>query len=327
MKIELIKGANKYSGFLESEFYSSINYISRYFELCYTQDSDTTNQIGFKKGDIAQIKIDNKLYLTGRLDLVRTSLGDNGLKITLVGRSKSAQLVDCSAPFEPGELLNQDALQIARRLCEPFGIEVKSSLASFGEKFPVWSINTGESVWSNLQRLAWQRGLLFRDSPDGSIVIDTLKRVESETSLQLGKNILTFDHEDSLLNRFSEYTILGQSKDDFHMKETAYDSEIGFYRPKVLISPLSTSRDQLRSNVAYEKQLRKQRGEDLTVLVGGWEDGESFFNINTLIKTNIPIISLNDQMLISGVRLKQSQSQGLSAELELEEKDSFNFEK
>ena len=65
------------------------------------------------------------------------------MQTELSGRSASADLVDCADPLQAWQ--NQTALQIARALCEPYGIKVADEVG-LSEVFDDFASQPGETV-------------------------------------------------------------------------------------------------------------------------------------------------------------------------------------
>src|SRR5690606_22559757 len=90
-------------------------------------------------------------------------------------------------------------LQAATALSSQFGISVRSDTDT-GAVFLSESINNGETVFSILDRMAKQRGVILGTDPDGTLVIRSLADGRATTAIVEGENVLsaslTADHSD-----------------------------------------------------------------------------------------------------------------------------------
>ncbi len=110
--------------------------------------------------------------MTGYVDAVEIERSDTTASVTLRGRSKTADLIDCSPELDSLELTGLDLAAVARVVCKPFGIEVVCP--DSGPVFPVSAAHHGETAWKLIERLARQRKLLLMDDEEGRLVLAQL---------------------------------------------------------------------------------------------------------------------------------------------------------
>lgn len=117
------------------------------------------------------VKIDGSLQFTGYLYRRRPSLTVDGSLMEVECFSRTRELIR-SATRPPYEFYGLTLKQIAEQLCAPFSIAVTSS--DSGESDLVFeeqqTIARTASIFSFLQNLARQRGLLVTDTPEGSLM-------------------------------------------------------------------------------------------------------------------------------------------------------------
>lgn len=171
--------------------------------------------------------LDDDKVMTGYIDRVTVRYDARSHAVSIAGRSKTSDLVDCSV-VELKSWANVNLHELAKILCRPFGIEVVCDI-DVGKAFPIAAAQLGEEPWKLLERLARQRMVLLTDDPEGRLVLTRLghtyaadkikhphggwKQVEGER-----------DHSD----RFSEYIVKGQASSAWapHQSSLAIGGEI-----------------------------------------------------------------------------------------------------
>jgi prophage tail gpP-like protein len=97
------------------------------FEVRLTEFIPGQDAIKILRGATVKVKIGRDLVLTGYVDRVTRTYDARSHSVTIVGRSKCADLVDCSAEWPGGQIVGSSVLEIAQKLAAPYGITVASS--------------------------------------------------------------------------------------------------------------------------------------------------------------------------------------------------------
>lgn len=285
-----------------------------------------------KPGDRIHCHLGSNALFEGFIDKLSISLSQSSRNITIQGRDRTCDLVDCSVVGD-SEFNDVNFTSIATKLLSPFGLKVIQN-ADVGSNFPKFTIRQGETVFEALLRAAKERQLILLSSTHGNLVIT--KRGSSRASSELieGVNVLSaavnFDNTD----RFSEYIIKGQStgllgtaQDATQNQGKATDSGMGRYRPTVIISENAVDNDGAQKRAEFESTFRAAKAAQVNVVVRGWrqKDG-SLWEVNQLVQIDIKSIGIKSQMLIQRVKFDQSEN-GRRCELELVRPDAFEFKK
>lgn len=216
---------------------------------------------------------DGELLITGYLDNVAPNYNAEDHSISVSGRDKTADLVDCSAPAT--QWIGRSLAAVARELCAPFGISV---IDQAGANAPFRSLkpNDGETVFDMLDQAARIRGVLLITDGKGNLVITRAGTARANDALRLGQNILSGSGNFDLRDVFSSYSLKGQQPgDDWLSGETAAavmakasDSRIKRHRPLTLIAdgPLDAA---AREQVTWERNVRWGRSQSITYSVQG----------------------------------------------------------
>ena len=150
------------------------------FSIEVTEKYPTGGDIDLKAGTPCTVQIGGDLVLTGYVDRYASSISASQHTIRVEGRSKSEDLVDCSALVpstsagseskEGMQVVDGATLDIARKLAAPYHVEVQST-AGDGITVPQFNINLGETVWEIIDRITRYSQMLVYDMPDGSIML------------------------------------------------------------------------------------------------------------------------------------------------------------
>ncbi len=252
-------------------------------------------------GNECTLAVDGTPLVTGYVDDIAREIDASAHAVSISGRDKTGDLVDCSAVYKTGIFYNFDLAYIAQALLKPFkiGLFINTDL---GAQFRKVRIEPGESVFELLDRLARHRGVLLTTDGRGNLVITragvglntedaNLKLTRISEVLVLGNNILSMRIERSQRDRYSEYTVKGQIplNDNItpvyndRLKAVAKNETIARYRPLIIVAeqPDYIARFNLRAK--WERNVREGRSTRITVTVQGWQHADGFWTPNRIV--------------------------------------------
>ena len=188
-------------------------------------------------------------------------------EISIAGRDKTGDLVDCAAIYPGGQWKNRTLHQIAQDLCKPFGVTVRWELtdSESAAPFATFTLDHSETVYEALARAARHRGVLVTSNAAGELVFTHADAQQSDM-LVLGENLLSVDFEEDDRDRFSEYRVNGYARANGKVGDTlnaskiasqkgiARDAGITRYRPTIVIAD-----NKIDGNTANQRALREQR--------------------------------------------------------------------
>ena len=270
----------------------------------------------------------------GYVDRYAVNITSGSRNITIEGRDRTADLVDCSI-MGPTEYNNLGLLQIATQICLPFDIKVLNPYGvDLGAPFDKFTIRQGESPFEAITRAAKQREIILLTSTHGNLVLDKRATRRTGTELVEGINIImtgaVFDHTD----RFSEYHVKGQMPgiiadliESTQTKAVAYDNGVTRYRPTLILSEQSSDNSAAQNRANYEAAYKSAKSFSCTGTVVGWKKKNGLLWVpNEVVPLKALSIGINSDLLIASVTYKLDDS-GRSVDLELINKDAFKFEK
>ena len=303
-------------------------------------DSFDLNMVDAWEGEVTQLKpevectifIDNKKVLTGYIDKVGIPVDANNQNYQVNGRSKTQDLVDCSADNEPGSWEKISALNLIKELCAPYNIEVRNEV-SLGEDIKKFSLNTGESPFEAIQRICQDRGVLCLSDVDGKLVLTSAGIVSAYDKLILGQNVLAAEATYEFSNRFKIYKIKAQKSEDGESwkKSTtqiygeARDDGIVRNRVKVIAADNQMSNALAQKRAAWEAQTRAGRSGTVSIKIPAWyQSNGNLWEPNFLVACHIAPLRLSPDspLLINEVNYSQDES-GTLCNLKLVRQDAY----
>lgn len=256
----------------------------------------------------------------GYVDSRTRTYSGSSTSLTVSGRSKTADLVDCSAIYKTNTFTNIDFTDMAQKLCEPFGVKVVSYLDS-NEKISKYTIKNGATVFSVLEENARKVGATLTTSLSGELVLSYSDSAPiSDVDIAEGLNLKQLTEKWDTKKRFSEYIFKGQGivsggkpwepNLSIGIKAIAKDNEVPRYRPLIKASNGKTTNSQLKKNAHWESQVRKGKSLEYQVSLQGWFQGDSGqpWEINTLTNLISQRFDINKSLLITDVEFTKSDS-------------------
>ncbi|PMM38112.1 phage baseplate assembly protein [Vibrio lentus] len=325
-EIVLKAGGNVYGGWTKVSVTRSINAMSGSFDLELTwkwQGSDDKYKAfmePIQQGQPCVIEIGGERVITGYVDDWVPSYDANQVMISVSGRDKTSDLVDCSIDYPSGQFKNQTLTQIANVVCKPFGIKVIVN-TDVGAAFPRIQIEQGETPHELLARLARQRGVLLTSDTFGNLVIVRRSTERAGVSLILGENVKAARGRFSWRQRFSSFTVkaVGPSFERWDgaepsnvvgIKAEVKDADINRYRPMIIINEEITTAEGAAKRGQWERQRSIATSNGAEYTVTGWRIPQTgkLWNFNTIVPVQDEIVGLDEEMLIASIMFSEDDS-------------------
>lgn len=333
--IELTVNGTAYAGWTSLRASTSIEHASGSFELGVT-DRWGAGELPFqvlKPGVECTLTLAGQTVITGWIDAITREIDERDCRVTLSGRDKTADLVDCSARV-PSNYDNRTLEQIAEDQCRDYGIPV-STTATTGAPFKRVVVEPGESVFELLERLARQRGVLLMPDGQGGLIIGQVGTEQAPAPLVLGGNLRSLRYTLDFKDRFSEYQGLGQSagRDEWSGKQAAQvqasatDDAAGAGRVRRKIIVGETGETDLKARVDWERAVRYGRSLSMQARVVGWAAAGELWRMNTqVVVRQRPRTEEDITWLIAGVTYTLDNQSGTIADLDLVPPEAYTPE-
>ena len=323
-EVILYVGNKRYGGWKDVTIRRGIEQISGTFELSVTDRWSGQDQAWqVHQGDECSVKVGDTVLIKGYVDEVLPFFANEDHGVTIVGRDKTGDLVDCSAISKTGEWKGRTLLQVAEDIAKPFGISVTDTVG-LSETFKQSALQEGETAFEALERAARMRGVLLVSDEDGNLVITRAGTSRVNTALVQGQNILSARGSFSFRDRFSTYICKGQNvgldlstpEQNSQPKGEAPDSQVKRYRPLIIVAEDIADSKGLKDRAMWEAAVRMGRSARPVITVQGWEHDAGLWLPNTLVRVDCPYLYLAEELLIVAVTY-QVNDRGTTAELEL----------
>ncbi|MFC0683099.1 phage baseplate assembly protein [Novosphingobium clariflavum] len=287
-------------------------------------------------GDECVVLMGADTVISGYVDRVINAGDSDSHTISIVGRGRTQDLVDCGAEWPSHQQIGGNALTIASKLAEPYGIKVAMGEdASPGADVPQWVLNYGESPAEIIQRVARNAGLLAYENYEGKVLLSSVGDTEASSGIEFGTNVESWSVERSMDQRYSHYVCCSASMDammelggsDFFHTET--DPNVPRHRLTYLIVENVATDPQAFTiqRAKWEAQRRAGRSFVLRATIDSWRDSEgTLWTPNTLVPVNLPGTTGGIQMVLSEVTYRRDEERGTTAELLCMPKEAFTPE-
>ena len=249
--------------------------------------SGQLSQWDIHNGDECRVLVNDVPLITGYIEDAIPSYTKDRQFMSVSGRDKLADLVDCSYSFSENkgnEFNSKLVLSVITDLCTPYGIkvDVDTSIASFMAtvKKEKLTANVGEPIFDIIQNLCMQIGVLPITIGNGNLLLTRAGSLEATDSLETGINILRGSYNSSDKDRYATYQARGNSPMD--QTSTRFSSNIQpisqiikdetIKRPRhldILVEEGATI-DHCNKRAIWEKNIRAGRSRGLNYSVQGW---------------------------------------------------------
>lgn len=287
-----------------------------------------------RRGDACEVLIGGEVVITGWIDKSSPGFDPRNRALSVSGRDKAGDLVDCAALNKPGVWRGRTLTQIAHDLVAPFGLSVTAK-ADVGAPFAQFALQQGETVWSAIERLARFRGLLAAPTASGQIELIRPGQRRADFALVQGENLLGGGavHDDA--DRFSLYVLKGQSAGNDEVNGPAAagpsaevaDAAVRRYRPTLIVAEEQATLASLRARAGWEASVRAANASAVTVDVQGWRapDGK-IWTADLVVPVRAPWLDIDGDLLIADVEFKLDAAGGSTTRLSCAPPDAYRPE-
>ncbi len=321
--VTLTIGAERHEGWTAVDVTRAIDTMCGSFRLELADRwADRRERFKLEAGADCSIQVAGQTLITGFIDTLSPSLDGAAHPISVAGRDRTADLVDCSALATPGSWRDASIEDIAAELAKPFGITVTANVAT-GPKLRRFAIQQGETIQAAIERLCRFAGLLAVSTATGSLALIVPAAGPPVVTLTEGINILSAAATHDVSGRFSRYVVKGQAAGDDHAngrtvsqpRGEATDPAVTRYRPLLVIGEEQTTISNAAVRARWEASTRAGRAQSAIVTVQGWrDDAGALFAPNTSVMLDAPALFMHGRMLIQAVSFRLD-DRGTVAEL------------
>lgn len=327
-RVVLQIGSQLHTGWQEVSIRLSLEQIADEFSLSLTERWTESNEIRpVVPGQACTVKIGDELVLTGYLDEVLPDYDAESHSLQASGRSRAADLVDCSGKEK--RLDGRTLGQIATALAQLYDIEVVDKVGD-NKPFGAFVLEDGQPIAEAIERAAQLRGARIVSDAQGRLVIVHAVQREISTVLELGVNIRKASGTFSDRDRFNQYIVEGQTPggDDWSGTQASAPSSRAndprVRKPRSILIVCDTPADggDCASRAELESRMRWAKSRGVTYTVGGWQHEQGVWRPGDLVHVRDAYLGLDEKMLVSDVQLIEG-NDGRRAELRIAPPEAF----
>lgn len=334
----LIADDREYTGWKSAAIFRSLQHGPHQFEMTISPEQTDTGLFEITDGTACEIWFNDDLILTGYIDDVLQSYSKDRHDIRLTGRSKIADLVDCSTNGE--QVLKGQSLQsLATKLASPFNVTVAAdpiAAEAAQQTFEVSDItlDPGQPVWQLLEELARLRGVLLISGADGGLVITRANTSTVLGAITYGDGVLSAESRRSHRELFSEYSVCGMqalwagSAADKSQSASAVKGNASRHRPWFIQAEDQADAAACNARAAHQARVSYGRSRSLQYTVSGWRTNGATGQVwqpNRLVSVSDPVIGMEGDLLAIDVAHSYASDTGHVTTLTLMPAEAFDL--
>lgn len=311
-QVTIETGGMQYSQWVEAAVECGAAQASRSFSIICSEPNQLFGDAWvFKPGTEITIRATGSLLLKGYVDTYAPDIGPKNHRAVISGRSKSKDIVDCSAVHKTGEWKKKKPKEIAEDLCKPFKVRVESDVE--GKEIPVWRLAPGSTVFEEIEALARHQGLLIIGTADGGIKLTRADKFQMHSgALVEGANIIEASAQLSEKGKYSDVIARGQSglgsgADAQRLESVSRDRTVERHRPILIIAEGEMDATRLKERARWQASRNAGWSTTATVKVKGWrDDAGELWSPEKLVFVESKRLKISQPMAIKTVRFIQN---------------------
>lgn len=310
-----------WSAWTSARITSSVDALCQAFEVSFA-DKAAPSVRGSRirpAGPVA-IYYRDRLVLTGWIDAVEASESVGHRALTLRGRSKTCDLVDCSLDSEK-TWEGKTIVDIARDVIAPFGLPIHVDPSVLTQPALKWFSNElGETCAELLNRAARLRGCRMQSMENGGLWIARGPGVRVGT-LQRGRHILSTSMSEDVSGWFSKITVVAQGGaiDGESVAGDRVTVTLGGFprhRPLVIVSDVIDA--DLTQRGVWEQNTRVAQGMRLSISTPGWMSPRGpVWSPNDVVRIVDDYLGVDEDLAVVSTELTMSSDAGTITRLDL----------
>lgn len=335
--VSIIVGSQAIAGWQRVRISRSIERIPSDFEIELTEAYPTSfDQVTILPGQACQVKIGPDLVLTGYVDRYIPRIEEGSHSISISGRSKCMDLVDCSAEWDGGQISGTSAVDIASKLAAPYGIITKVLQDPDGLiAIPQFNLMLGETAAEIIERVTRYSALLYYDDTDGNLILSQVSQNKAASGFNEGINVQSAMATYSADQRFSEYDVvlqsmatLGDQGNQGFIRTIEKDAGVIRNRKKIIVCESGAQGIDISERRAkWERNRRLGRAYQVEVTTDSWRDSAGqLWTPNTIVPLNLPSMKMVNVNFTVGEVTYNLDDRGTTATLILMPPSAFSVE-
>ena len=339
--LQLVAAGQVFTGWEEVEIARGLDACASSFRLVSPERFARNGQpVPFGPFTPVQLRAAGQPVLTGHTYGYSVDFDADSHRATIMGRSKTALLVDCTPDVPAGQYQGYSFEAIVRAVTNIWGITPKINTNLASTALADATLERSETAFRFLDRYATISGVLIFDDETGALVVDNAGDARANGALKEGvdKGVMRVQFSYDCSRRYSTYIVKGQAglalgaaAGGFgfvsngaggvaeaqaappvgqvltQQRAVANDPGVPLYRPKIIIAEGQLTQSQLQLRANWQRSYAYGHALHAEVTVPGWfqPDG-TLWKVNTLVPVDIPSIGTAEDLLILKTVFKYS---------------------
>ena len=301
--LEIVRDLTEISGSFQMSYYDEVRADRAMRAGMRRWRAQAAALVQLTPGQKVRVKIDGELVLVGWIDAVELDDRPDSIGAMVRGRDVTGDLVDCAATVEgPAEFRRITLAEVARRICRPFGIGVRSDIGE-GRTFEKFSIDVAETAMAAIEKATRQAAVLLTSDGVGNLVLTKSGAGRGPEPLRRGGNIHQARVKFDWSQRFSVYIYKSQQQNSggtpalghaatpligglnpapaapaaaaaqIVRTGRATDAEVTRYRPRVRLVRTESAGASAQEQADWLMRVARGQSEGLTYTVPDWRGG------------------------------------------------------
>lgn len=315
--VSVAVNGQRYTAFMRAQVRASYKEAARAFELTIAAEpGGAATAAIFHAGAEVSVFATKDLLMTGFVDQYRPHMGARDASITVIGRSKSADLIDSDVDHETGFFENKDPQQIGAELAKQYGATFKTNQQL--TKLVSHLLTPGESIFRAIEKMVRRQGMTLAGTADGNINITKPDGERHAGGLIEGQNILVGNADHNWSNRHSKVSVKGQravgsGSRRLHLVAGAKDSKVTRHRHKSIIHDDDGTIGDLKKRATNHRNRAAGNALKAAISTQGFRDEAGvIWEPGFLIWVESPFLNIAQDMLIEAVDWSQSEQGSIS---------------
>ena len=263
-----------------------------------------------------------ELLCKGYIDSYSARYVGSDKTVSLSGRSKAADAIDCPPVKHKTGRVEKKALDQVAKEFDEFGIEWKTDQKL--TPIPKVQRQPDDTLFDTVEREARRLGLMLAGQPDGSVMITRAGTKRHAGAIVLGEPPLqSFEVTLNLSKKRSPVVVRGQrsggtGKDNLRQEVQELDASVPRHRPIVIVLEGDAPEKDLKKRAKWERLRASGLGTNVSVDVSTWrDDGGQLWDPGRLLAVIAEEEDIDQDLTLSSVQFRQSIEGGTMASLTL----------
>ena len=253
-----------------------------------------------------EFRLDDKPILTGQIDDTNSSTESSAHKLTITGRSRSANMIDSRITMDA--LYNQNVAKLLANLSKPFGLSVQSQVGAMPliDEFQI----TAESPVENIAQIIREQGYMLIERNGVLTIEHTAHATIQGIGLQVGKNIESLNLKRTFNKQFYHTEVQGAWDESYAV---ITNPNVNKQRVMVIICDQLQNTGACFSRAKYERDLATAESLIATSTIADVFLELAINGLNRVIRVMDEQQNFNEMLVIKALSLEVSESSASTA--------------